>query len=84
MPDAHNVFISYARIDGSEYAERLYRDLAARHITAWRDTRNMNPYEDFTGEIETAIRAASHVAVIVAPDVRCADSTFSEGNNGGR
>ncbi len=74
MPDAHNVFISYARKDGSAYAERLYRDLTSRGITAWRDTRDLDPYEDFGGEIERGILGATHVAVIITPDVRRTES----------
>jgi hypothetical protein len=69
-----HVFISYARKDGSDEAEHLYNTLTARDIAAWRDTKNLNPYEDFGGEIEAGIDIATHVAVIVTPDVRRADS----------
>jgi hypothetical protein len=74
MPDAHNVFISYARKDGSAYAARLYDDLTAHGIATWRDTRDLDPYTDFTGEIEEAIERATHVAVIVTSDVKRRDS----------
>ncbi len=74
MPDPLNIFISYARKDGSDEAEHLYRDLTGRGITAWRDTKNLDPYQDFSGEIETAITNATHVCVIVTPDIRRADS----------
>lgn len=69
-----HVFISYARKDGSDEAEHLYADLTGSGITTWRDTHNLNPYEDFSGEIEEAILAATHVAVIVTPDLRRTDS----------
>jgi len=74
MSNARNVFISYARQDGADEAEHLYHDLTAQGITAWRDVHNLNPYEDFSGEIEEAIIAATHVAVCVTPDIRRADS----------
>jgi formylglycine-generating enzyme required for sulfatase activity len=74
MSDTRNVFISYARKDGADEAERLYNDLQTHGIAAWRDIHNLNPYEDFSGEIEEAILAATHVAVIVTPDIRRSDS----------
>jgi hypothetical protein len=36
--------------------------------------RDLNPYEDFGGEIEQAISGATHVAVVVTPDVNRVDS----------
>jgi formylglycine-generating enzyme required for sulfatase activity len=68
-----NVFISYARKDGSEESLRLYEDLKPRGIDTWRDNR-IDPAVDFTGEIEAAIDEATHVAVIVTPDLKRADS----------
>jgi formylglycine-generating enzyme required for sulfatase activity len=73
MLDKLNVFISYARKDGSAESLRLYQDLKARGVDAWRDNR-IDPTVDFTGEIETAIDEATHVAVIVTPDLKRADS----------
>lgn len=68
-----NVFISYARKDGSDESLRLFEDLKARGIDAWRDNR-IDPTVDFTGEIEAGIDEATHVAVIVTPDLKRADS----------
>jgi very-short-patch-repair endonuclease/formylglycine-generating enzyme required for sulfatase activity len=68
-----NVFISYARKDGSDESLRLYEDLQARGIDAWRDNR-IDPTVDFTSEIETAFDEATHVAVIVTPDLKRSDS----------
>ncbi|HVO44150.1 MAG TPA: SUMF1/EgtB/PvdO family nonheme iron enzyme, partial [Aggregatilineales bacterium] len=69
-----SVFISYARRDGSDEAEHLFQSLSAEGITAWRDTRSMNPYEGFDSEIEKAIETATHVCVCVTPDIRREDS----------
>lgn len=67
------VFISYARRDGADESLRLYDDLQASGIGAWRDNR-IDPTVDFTGEIEDAIEKATHVAVVVTPDLKRADS----------
>jgi formylglycine-generating enzyme required for sulfatase activity len=68
------IFISYARRDGSDEAEQLFQALNAENITAWRDTRSLNPYEGFDAEIEKAIETATHVCVCVTPDIRREDS----------
>jgi hypothetical protein len=67
------VFISYARRDGTDESLRLYTDLHANGISAWRDDR-IDPTVDFTGEIEEAIARATHVVVAVTPDLKRADS----------
>ncbi len=63
-----HVFISYARKDGREHAERLDADLHRAGYRAWLDRRGIDPTKDFTAEIESAIRAASHVVVCITPD----------------
>ena len=67
------IFISYARKDGADESLRLYNDLQASGIGAWRDNR-LDPTADFTGEIEDGINQATHVAVVVTPDLKRADS----------
>lgn len=69
------VFISYSRRDGNDHAERLQRDLEAQGFYVWRDTRNINPNQDFTAEIETGIEKSDLVAVCVTPDIR-RDNSF--------
>jgi len=71
-----HVFISYARTDGKSYAERLDNDLQAAGFSTWRDTRNINEYQDFSAEIEVAIRDASHLAVCVTPSLDANPSSF--------
>jgi|GEM_PF-1847205 len=73
MPDNIKVFISYARADGSDHSLRLYNDLNTCGIDAWRDNR-INPTADFTAEIDEAIDSATHVIVIITPDVKRKDS----------
>jgi hypothetical protein len=70
-----HVFISYARRD-ARWAERLDSDLQrAGHLT-WRDKRDIDPNQDFTGEIEAGIRAASHVLVCLTRDVKRRKKSF--------
>jgi formylglycine-generating enzyme required for sulfatase activity len=73
MPTPPRIFISYARVDGSDHSLRLYNDLKAHDIGVWRD-QSINPAVDFTGEIETAFSEATHVVVIVTPDLKRTDS----------
>lgn len=72
---AQHIFISYARAD-AHYAERLDRELQAHGFTTWRDTRNLDTSQDFTGEIEQAIRAASHVVVCLTPNIEQRPDSF--------
>jgi len=67
------VFISYAREDGTDISLKLYKALETEGIGVWRDNR-IDPTADFTGEIETALNDATHVVVVVTPDLKRADS----------
>lgn len=67
------VFISYSRND-TIYAEQIEQHLLAKRFQIWRDKRNLEPSQDFTGEIEAAIREAGSVVVCLTPDVQRKDS----------
>jgi HEAT repeat protein/type II secretory pathway predicted ATPase ExeA len=69
-----SVFISYARSDGLEAATRLLNELTRSQIGAWLDGRNLDPFHDFTAEIEDAIERASHVAVCITQGSKRDDS----------
>lgn len=69
------IFIAYARAD-AQYAERLYNDLRSRGLDPWLDTRQLDPNLDFTGQIEFAIRRASHVLACLTPDVKRRENSF--------
>src|SRR5690606_16101722 len=71
-----HIFLSYARRDGLPYVERLEKDLNAADYSTWRDKRNLNPYQDFSTEIERAIKSASLVVVLVTPEVNLRDDSF--------
>jgi hypothetical protein len=64
-----HVFISYARSDGYAAAQELNQFLQANSIATWQDVRDLDPYQDFSAEIETAIEAAMHVVVCLTPSI---------------
>lgn len=63
------IFISYARTDAI-CAIEIERDLRTLGFRSWRDTRDLDPSQDFTGELEEAIRASSHIVVCLTPGVQ--------------
>src|SRR6266849_4997423 len=69
-----NIFISYSRKDGRNYAEELENQLQAIGFRTWRDIRNIDPAQDFTSEIEIGIESATYVAVCITPDSKRSDS----------
>jgi HEAT repeat protein len=68
------IFISYARSDGSDAATHVLTELARSQISAWMDGRNLDPFHDFTAEIEDAIERASHIAVCITQGSKRDDS----------
>jgi hypothetical protein len=70
----YDVFISYARRDGRDYAERLERALADARYSTWRDLRGIDPAKDFTAAIEQAIKASAFVVSCITQDVEREDS----------
>jgi len=68
------MFISYARADGRDHADHLYKALSKRGFNVWRDERDLNPYEDFTSQLEKAVAGSSHVVVCVTPGSKRSDS----------
>jgi TIR domain-containing protein len=73
-PESPPVFISYARADGRAEATRLVHALTDRHISAWMDESSIDPYQDFSVDIEKAIARASHVVVCLTPTLAGARS----------
>ncbi len=69
-----HVYISYSRDDGAQFAEKLELVLKQFGIPTWRDVRNIDPFQDFTAEIERNIEFASHVVVCITPDTKRGDS----------
>jgi WD40 repeat protein len=61
------VFLSYAREDGSELAQRLQHDLAAAGFDAWLDMQQVGGGARWTVEIEGAIDRAQVVLALLTP-----------------
>lgn len=72
-PTPH-IFISYSRRDGRDAAETIESILQNNGIVTWRDTRDIDPFRDFTADIETRIETASHVIVCITDDSKRSDS----------
>ncbi|HEX2906323.1 MAG TPA: SUMF1/EgtB/PvdO family nonheme iron enzyme [Phototrophicaceae bacterium] len=68
------LFISYARKDALDLAQRLYADLTAAGYTVWQDVRDLDPARPFDSAIEKAIREAPAMIVLITPDVAREDS----------
>ena len=50
----------------------LQQALAVEGIPTWRDERDLNPYQDFSAEIEEANTSAQHVVVCLHAEHRAA------------
>jgi len=61
------VFISYARKDGTQLAQRLQRDLAAQGFDVWLDTRRLIGGATWPTEIQSAVDASQVVLVVMTP-----------------
>jgi two-component system, NarL family, response regulator LiaR len=61
------VFISYARKDGKEFAERLYDDLKANEVEVWLDRHDIQGGKEWNRELENAIETAGSFIVILTP-----------------
>ncbi|MBZ5520925.1 MAG: TIR domain-containing protein [Acidobacteriia bacterium] len=61
------IFISYARKDGAELAQRLQSDLKARGYDAWLDKQRIKGGASWTTDIETAIDEAKFVLALLTP-----------------
>lgn len=60
------VFISYARIDAAEFAQRINRDLRPTH-EPWLDRSRIKGGASWTESIETAIDACAVLIALVTP-----------------
>jgi hypothetical protein len=67
--DQKYVYIAYAREDGQQQASRIYNELLLNGFSAWWDERDIDPFQDFTSEIEKAIERASHIVVCLTPSL---------------
>jgi WD40 repeat protein len=66
-PAKQKIFISYARKDGTDLAQRLQADLGERAFDAWLDTERIGGGASWTREIETALDQSDVVLALLTP-----------------
>src|SRR3989475_1716671 len=74
----HRVFISYARKDGAELAQRLRKDLEAKGFEAWLDTSRISGGATWTVEIERAIDRSQVVLALLTRGAYVSDICRAE------
>jgi len=62
-----NIFISYARKDGADLAQRLQASLGCEGLDAWLDTQRLAGGATWTTEIERAIDTCEVVLALLTP-----------------
>lgn len=77
-PVDHRVFISYARRDGAELAQRLRNDLEAKGFEAWLDTSRISGGATWTVEIERAIDRSQVVLALLTRGAYVSDICRAE------
>ena len=63
--DKKRVFISYARSDGSAWADQVIELLSANDVSSWRDVSDMTAEHDNWPEVQQAIDDAQHLVLIL-------------------
>ena len=61
------IFISYARADGNDAANRLIKLLSTEGHPTWHDLRKLEPDRSVWSQIEDALKATEFLIVIVTP-----------------
>lgn len=76
-PDARRYFLSYARADAS-FALRLAGDLKAAGVDVWVDQLDILPSQRWDRTLETALRGAAGVLVILSPRSVASENVMDE------
>ena len=66
-PAHPRIFISYARKDGAELAQRLRKDLASHGFEPWLDTHEIAGGDSWTDDIEAGIDGSDAVLALLTP-----------------
>lgn len=61
------IFISYARRDGAQLAQRLQTDLAKAGFDAWLDTQRISGGAIWSTDIEREIKTRQVVIALMSP-----------------
>jgi hypothetical protein len=74
------LFISYARGDGSDFAESLYQNLRQAGHTVWYDKNSITPGERFYDAIATGLKKAQALLLVMTPGAVASDQVTGEWN----
>src|SRR5689334_15598900 len=78
MPSRNGVFISYARNDGEEFANRLRQRLQTENILVWQDRVGMEGGRDWWLQITKALDEVEFMALVVTPAALESDTVRKE------
>lgn len=74
----HKIFISYARKDAENFAIELKNTLDSKQYPTWLDTNLQASTQNWSREIEIAIKKSSVVLVLLSPAVHDSDWILNE------
>lgn len=63
----HDLFCSYARIDGAAIAEELYAELTALDLDVWLDKAEIKPGKSMARQMDNGLRLARAGVVVLTP-----------------
>ncbi len=78
MPDKPRIFISYARRDGADLAQRIQQDLQAAGFDAWLDVQRLRGGASWSIELERALAGADVVLAILTDGSYASDPCRAE------
>ncbi len=78
MPDAQELFISYARKDATEIVVRLRNDLLARGFSVWLDTSRINGGASWSREIENGVERCQVMLALLTEGSFCSEICRAE------
>jgi len=82
MNEKTKLFISYARADSEDFAERLHNDLTKRGFDVWWDKKSMQSRgRTFLQEITDAIYEVDRLVLVVSPAAAKSDYVAREWND---
>ena len=67
MTGLPKIFLSYARRDASDLAERLFADLSANNCDVWQDIKRLGSGNSWTVEIERGLDRADVILALLSP-----------------
>ncbi len=77
-PARKGVFISYARSDGEEFADRLRQRLQAENIPLWQDRVGMEGGRDWWLQITEALDQVEFMALVITPNALKSETVRKE------